>query len=382
MALTSVLLSEDTQRRLGEEGLDELTACLWAVDCQTCGRLLGDDPPALCVDDAVVTATASLHHQGCRSPEWNDSMVIRHAAGDYVSYVTRMLLLPVAAGRREVEPWPLMVVNPGLESVALVRGEGGKWRVSHGAGFAGSGLVRPGRDLRVGVPVGGAVARLMESSVAVSFQAPPFTVYESPADQEIIGCARERGGVLIGLTHALHPGHLAAEDLHAALRGGQMVAGWVGVHGGDRSRPARLRRASRRRVWVLRWNSRYMTVGELIGGAPARFDADRARSWAGRLIGREPGAPLEWELTDPACPDDGWRVMQALSARQFFLFRDEDGWKLVLSYSHMGGTRAETDNEAKAWAAGVLSYQAGLTGLDWVPGPGTPGSVTLYGRAR
>ena len=30
---------------------------------------------------------------------------------------------------------------------------------------------------------------------------------------------------------------------------------------------------------------------------------------AGRLIGRERGAPLEWELADPDCPDDGWRVM-------------------------------------------------------------------------
>jgi hypothetical protein len=124
-------------------------------------------------------------------------------------------------------------------------------------------------------------------------------------------------------------------------------------------------------------------VGMLAGQAPARFSPDRAQAWAGRLIGREPGGPLEWEPVDPACPGDGWRVMQPFSARQFFLFRHEDGWKLVFSCSHVaGGSWAETDNEAKAWAAGVLSFRAGLTGVDWVRGPGTPGSVTLYGRAR
>jgi hypothetical protein len=51
MALTSVLLSEETQRRLGEKGLDELAGCIWPMDCQTCGTMLGDDPPALCVDE-------------------------------------------------------------------------------------------------------------------------------------------------------------------------------------------------------------------------------------------------------------------------------------------------------------------------------------------
>jgi|HubBroStandDraft_1064217.scaffolds.fasta_scaffold01763_10 hypothetical protein len=380
MGLTEVLLSEETQRRLGEDGLEELAACLWPVDCQTCGALLGDDPPALCVDDSIVTATASLHHEGCRGPEWNDSAVIVRAAGDFVSHVTRMMLIPVATGRREAEPWPLMVVNPGLEYVSLAPAGDGRWHVEHGAGFAGAGLVRPGWGLRAGVPVGGAVARIMESSVAVSFQVPPFTVYEAPAEEEITGCARERGGVLIGVTHALHPGQLAAEDLYAVMGSGQMLAGWVGAHGAARPRP---NRAARRQVCVLTWSPRHLMVGMLAGQAPARFSPDRAQAWAGRLIGREPGGPLEWEPVDPACPGDGWRVMQPFSARQFFLFRHEDGWKLVFSCSHVaGGSWAETDNEAKAWAAGVLSFRAGLTGVDWVRGPGTPGSVTLYGRAR
>ncbi len=378
MALTSVLLSEETQRRLGEVGLDELTGCMWPVDCQTCGTMLGDDPPALCVDELAVSVSASLHHQACRTPEWNDSGTVRMPPGDFISFVTRMVLLPMT-GRRGEESCPLMVVNPGLEYVPLVRAGAG-WRVGPPA-FAAAGLVSPGRDLRIGVPIGGAVARVMESEVAVAFQDPPFRVYEATADGGIAECARARGGLLFGVTHFLHPGSLSAEDLYAVIGNRQMLAGWVGVHGAARPRP---KRTGRRQVCMLVWSPRQMTVGRLTGVAPARFGEDRAKAWAGRLIGRERGGPLhEWKLIDAGCPDDGWRVMQAFSARQYFLFRHEDGWKLVLSYSHVaGGGWAETDNEAEAWAAGVLSFRAGLTGLDWIPGLGTPGSVTLYARAR
>jgi hypothetical protein len=49
-------------------------------------------------------------------------------------------------------------------------------------------------------------------------------VYEAPAEETITGCARERGGVLIGVTYALHPGHLAAEDLYAVMGSGQIHA--------------------------------------------------------------------------------------------------------------------------------------------------------------
>ncbi len=106
----------------------------------------------------------------------------------------------------------------------------------------------------------------------------------------------------------------------------------------------------------------------------------------GMMLGDDPSALcVDDSIVSAAayCPDDGWRVIQPFSARRFFLFRHEDGRKLVLSYSEvMGGGWAETDSEAKVRAAGVLSFRAGLTGLDWVLGPGTPGSVTLYGRAR
>ncbi len=68
MVLGNVLISPDTRANLGPAGVAELTASLWPVDCQTCGRPLGAQPPALAVDDVTAFAWASLHHQRCRAP--------------------------------------------------------------------------------------------------------------------------------------------------------------------------------------------------------------------------------------------------------------------------------------------------------------------------
>jgi hypothetical protein len=70
MPVAEVMVSEKIYQKLGEDVLRDVTSCLWAVDCQTCGGFLGDDPPALYVDDLMVFAVATLHHQRCRDPGW------------------------------------------------------------------------------------------------------------------------------------------------------------------------------------------------------------------------------------------------------------------------------------------------------------------------
>jgi hypothetical protein len=130
MAVATLLVSELTQRRLGDDGLAELAACLRAVDCQSCGRLPGADLPSVCVDDLGGAAVASLHHQRCRPPGWNESMTVVAGSGLYSTFVARMILVPVTSDSGAKHVWPLMVVNPGLECVHLQRGAGGRWQVS------------------------------------------------------------------------------------------------------------------------------------------------------------------------------------------------------------------------------------------------------------
>jgi hypothetical protein len=78
-------------------------------------------------------------------------------------------------------------------------------------------------------------------------------------------------------------------------------------------------------------------------------------------------------------PDEGWQVRDLGSGLQYVIRRHADGWKLVQVCRQTTGERAETDNEAKAWAAGVLKLHTGGSAVTWRPAPSTPGSVTLYG---
>jgi len=373
------MVSEKVHQKLGEDGLRDVTACLWSADGQTCGGLLGNDPPVLYVEDMLVFAVASLHHQRCRIPDWNDSGAIKAVSADHLSFFTRMVLLPFLGEDGREALWPMMLVNPGLECVSLKPDESGQWRVYPNAEFAAAGLVHPGPELTLGVPIEGAVARLMDDSIAVTLQVAPFSNYEAPADSQTLECARSSGGVLIGVTHALHPGDFTREDLHRALTDSRTLAGWVGVHGAQ-SAPKQ-KAPVQGIIYVLHWNERHRSVGKLVGQSPKVLSSRMARSWAQRATHAGARALLPWELVDAKRPDDGWYTLNALSGKQYFLRRHSDGWKLVQAYSRVDGDTVESDNEAKAWAGNVLKFKAGVSGLTWEPGPTTPGSTTLYASA-
>lgn len=384
MSVTELLVNEKVREKLGEDGLRDVTACLWAVDCQTCGGFLGTDPPVLCVDDMMVFAVASLHHQRCRIPDWNDSGMLQGVSADHLSFITRMVSLPfLSEDGREVQ-WPMMLVNPGLESVSLKPDASGQWRMHADAELATAGLVHPSSGFALGVPIEGVIARIMNESIAVTLEVAPFSSYEAPADSQTLECARARGGVLLGVTHALHPGDFTKEDLQGALADPRTLAGWVGVHG---TRSAPLQKAPAQGITcVLHWNDRHMSVGALIGRASKVLTSGMARSWAERMIrpdddAQGPRKLMPWKLVDEDRPNDGWYTSNPFSCEQYFLRRHSDGWKLVRAFSQMDGDTVESDNEARAWAGNVLKFRTGVSGLTWEPGPTTPGSTTLYASA-
>jgi hypothetical protein len=75
MRSSDVAASKGVKTRLGAT-LGEVCGWLWPKDCQTCGRALADQQPALCADNHGAFAIASLHHPECRGAEWNDSASI------------------------------------------------------------------------------------------------------------------------------------------------------------------------------------------------------------------------------------------------------------------------------------------------------------------
>ena len=238
MVLGNVLISPDTRANLGPAGVAELTASLWPVDCQTCGRPLGAQPPALAVDDVTAFAWASLHHKRCRAPGWNSGPVITQT-GAGVSHRSRLVMMPTHGSRRSAAPdgaLPMMVVNPGMESVTLRR-DRGRWRPGFHSVFAAAGMVPPGRKLRIRRPIPGATAALTPDTARVTMRDLPGDVYESdigaendgtdPFRREITG----QGGILLAVTHVVDP---AADDglaraITTAMREGRMLCGWVAL---------------------------------------------------------------------------------------------------------------------------------------------------------
>jgi hypothetical protein len=302
-------------------------------------------------------------------------MVVVAGSGQYTTFVARMVLLPVALAGGVREEWPLTVVNPSLECVQLERSGDDRWQVCPGRSLIQAGLARPGPGLPLGVPAAGLVARLTDSTVAVVLQAPPFTVYEAPADDRLLGQARALGGVLFAVTPTLNPGDLDAGELRPALADPRTLAGWAALHA-----PARMRRRRfrlRPQIWVLHWNLARLSIGKLIRLAPRKLTDVQAKSWAERIISR--GVPLTWEPVHADHPDEGWQVPDHASGLVYVVRRDADRWNLVQVWGQTAGERAETDNEAKAWAIGILKLQAGVSHVTWRPAPSTPDSVSFYG---
>jgi hypothetical protein len=93
------------------------------------------------------------------------------------------------------------------------------------------------------------------------------------------------------------------------------------------------------------------------------------------------GEPLTWQPVQGDDADEAWQAVEPSSGQQYVLRRQADGWQLVLAYGYASAERAETDNEAKSWAAEVLRLQAGISGLTWHYSSSVPGSVTLRGIA-
>jgi hypothetical protein len=227
--LSELLCDRTTETRLGEAGLALVRASLWPEDCQTCGYPLGAGTPVLHIDDFGESVWASLHHRACRQPRWNDDTAVEVSAGPRISWSARALTFPTRDNGATIE-YPVLLVNPGLETIMLEGGDG-DWHPELGAHLRAAGLVPPGLDLRLEQPVGGAVAHVGRGEITVTITTPPSFTYQAPAHADTLARARELGGILLILTHSVHPGQLTPgsfkQDVVTVLRPGQALAGWV-----------------------------------------------------------------------------------------------------------------------------------------------------------
>jgi hypothetical protein len=230
LVLAGLLCDQKTQERLGTQALAETAGLLYAGDCQTCGRALGTEPPALCVDDMQVLAAASLHHSRCRAPGWNDNSAVFLPDRAHLTWTSLSLMMPMARGWRP-DPRATVLVNPGLEMIFLYP-HGPAWRPGYDLQF--DQLVLPGH-VKIDSPVAGIAAWAADDLLSVTVEGPVEAIYEVSAPRAITDNARQHGGLLLALTHALDPGALhqglpgARRMIRDLFRSGQVVCGWAAL---------------------------------------------------------------------------------------------------------------------------------------------------------
>lgn len=231
-----LLISADIVARLGDDGVAAVAARLWQVDCQSCGRPLGAGRTTLAVDQAGDCGQATVHHERCRPPQWNDSGIVAVDVAKQ-THRSQLVMMPVDDGTAregQEQSIAVMIVNPALECVQL-RQAGGQWHPQLDEDFARAGMAWPGPGLAVDHPIPGAVARLTPAGAEVTFQARPGIVYQSGLSASGREAAPARnaitaqGGLLLAVSHVVDPA--AASDLDHqfkdGLYSGQVLMGWV-----------------------------------------------------------------------------------------------------------------------------------------------------------
>lgn len=381
MSDPEVAISKHIVKRLGERGVAETMSSLFPVDCQTCNGPLAGTTIALVVTDMMVFARAELHHRRCRKSEWNDAGIVRASTGATLSHKMRTPLVPWQnSSTSEVVMQPVFLLNPGLEGVTLERDGDGQWHVKAPTQFTAAGLTPA--DGGISEQPVEAVVRLAADGVAVTMENPSAQTYLCGADAAYREQVRARGGVMLVVTHAVNPETTERpEELLEALNDPRTVAGWVALAELREKQPRRSNPAAAGTTYVLHHSPQQLAVGSLLGHNPAALSPEQAQQWAEQVIGCE--TLIGWDPAISGEPASGWLNIDFLSVAQYLLRQYPDGWRLVRALSHVdGATSAETDNEARVWANGVIKFKDKVTGLQWALGPTPEGASTLYATAE
>lgn len=235
MALEVVRVDRFTQSELGRSGLEELSRNLWPGRCQTCGRELGPQPPAVMMVASGITVTASLHHAACQQPRWTRNA--GDTMGRNLTVATRLMWIPFGDPARDLFR-PTLLVNPGLEQVTLIRTDSGRYRAATVAGYRPLGLLPPAPQPPALDPrrdTSGLVASWLADDRLIVRCGEMFWAHPvGPVDSMLVGLLRERGEVVLGISTALDPGAMTnPEPVKRILAGGDLATASVPLGAGE-----------------------------------------------------------------------------------------------------------------------------------------------------
>jgi hypothetical protein len=378
MAVSRAIVDDRISEELTNPVVRQVLASLWAADCQGCGQPLADQVPALTIDAMTANHRASLFHPRCRASQWNNSGGTSVGCAGVLSWTAKAFAIPTSDGPAGMRMLPMMLLNPGLEAVTLVRGSRGAWSVDVRTEFGCWGLRPRGeKEFPIGQPVTGSVAQLGHHELAVTLDLPgAYTVGLDEQARTIRDLIVAADGVLLAVTHAVNPSQVTdLADLRAVLAGDRTLFGWVELASVGQARPQQPT-PSARRTFVLHYSSKHLAVGPLLAHNREALSKARAKRWAEQIVVGTTSTLITWE---PFRDQSGYFTVNSMSEAHFALRLYPDGWRLTKMLSRTDGAVAKTETEARAWAAGVLAFREKIRSPTWQPGP-TPneGITTLY----
>lgn len=242
--LEQLATTRQQRSALGRAALARLREHLWPVDCQTCGQALGNTRPALVVDDLGTTARASLHHERCRAPVWNDSgIVVHNSSAATLTYVSGAFLAPLhvdehGSGDYARRDLPAMLVNPGLETANLRRQGRRRWQVGSLDEYTALGF-ESFEAMRIGEHTAMVTGQLVGTDLVVSCLG---EVWSSPTNERVLEQIRVDGGLMLIVTSALNPHEDGAfARIPQCLETGQALVCWVALDTDQATPPDYLR---------------------------------------------------------------------------------------------------------------------------------------------
>lgn len=233
MAHPAPRVNAELQSRLGDDPLERILRHLYPVDCQICGKPLGDKRPSLVVVQlSPDVADALLVHTRCSPPawlldglEWTDPV---EPCGTWRAGGAVVATDHVADG--EEPDWlPAVVVNPGLDGIHLALIDG-TWRPN--LAIAADPLA-PMRDL-ADAPVGtqrihNARLHQVGDTVYIGSEDEPDRWWAGAKEERFWAGLEVLGGALLVLTYGVDPHAMTAENLTAIRARGESITEWVSV---------------------------------------------------------------------------------------------------------------------------------------------------------
>jgi hypothetical protein len=377
------IVDERTASELGREGLAELAANTWPVDCQTCGWDLGRGQPTVHVMDMLAMASATLHHARCQPARWDEHTA--PPSRPLVTWAVRSFLLPgQKAGRRDDRP--LALLNPSLEQARFVRDNTNRWIINTVAFYRQMGLQTPFRDFVVDKPVPDITADLDGDEVTITMDDTGQT-WQVNCDGQVGDAVRRLSGITLGITTAAHPHQISTmAEMIELMRSGRVAMGWIALTGTeqplqsveDTGIPTELR------TYILHWGRGHASVGELLATTDRALSPQEAQAWALEQIREQTTvdseALLPWEQISH--DHHAWSALNALAGKHYFLRQHTDGWKLVASMSRVDGNSDRDEHDMREWATRAVRVRGNQRIISWVPGPTTTTDfTTLHGSA-